>query len=274
MKRTKAPNTTGMATLLCDFKPNRCDSAVYMNRKLDVTEFVKYIKDLKKEHEHVTFFHGLVFLLGKTLYSRPKMNYYVQDRHIFTHDDVSISFVAKEKFEDDSVELLTVVPIKENDTVLNVSEFVYNKVKKIRSANHGGLDNFVDKIGHLPNIIRVPLIGILKYMDRKGCLPKSLIADNLYYSSAIVSNLGTFKTGAIYHNLTNFGTASSLITFGEIVEEGNKYYMEIGATIDERIADGFYFVKALKLLEYMFKHPEVLMEPAAKHVDIPESEKK
>ena len=28
------------------------------------------------------------------------MNYYVQDRHIFTHDDVSISFVAKEKFED------------------------------------------------------------------------------------------------------------------------------------------------------------------------------
>ena len=49
--------------------------------------------------------------------------------------------------------------------------------------------------------------------------------------------------------------------------------MEIGATIDERIADGFYFVKALKLLEYMFKHPEVLMEPASKHVDIPESEK-
>ena len=60
---------------------------------------------------------------------------------------------------------------------------------------------------------------------------------------------------------------------GEIVEENGKYYMEIGATIDERIADGFYFVKALKLLEYMFKNPEVLMEPASKHVDIPESEK-
>ena len=272
MKRTKAPHT-GMAILNADFKPNRCDSAVYMNRKLDVTEFVKYMKKLKKEHEHVTFFHGLVFLLGKTLYSRPKMNYYVQDRKMFMHDDVSIAFVAKEKFEDDSVELLTVVKIAEDATVLDISDYVYEKVKKIRSANHGGLDNFVDKVGNLPNIIRVPLIELLKFMDRKGCLPKSLVEDNLYYSSAIVSNLGTFKTGAIYHNLTNFGTASSLITFGEIVEENGKYMMEIGATIDERIADGFYFVKALKLLEYMFKNPEVLMEPAAKHVDIPESEK-
>jgi len=272
MKRTKAPHT-GMAILSADFKPNRCDAAVYMNRKLDVTEFYKYMRNIKKEHPNTTLFHGLVFLLGKTLYSRPKMNYYMQDRKMFMHDDVSIAFVAKEKFEDDSVELLTVVPIKEDDTVLNVSEFVYNKVKKIRSAKHGGLDNFVDKVGMLPNFIRVPLIETLKFMDRKGCLPKSLVEDNLYYSSAIVSNLGTFKTGAIYHNLTNFGTASSLITFGEIVEENGKYYMEIGATIDERIADGFYFVKALKLLEYMFKHPEVLMEPASKHVDIPESEK-
>ena len=273
MKRTKVPNVAGMAILNADFKPNRCDSAVYMNRKLDVTEFVKYMKNLKKEHEHVTFFHGLVFLLGKTIYSRPKMNYYVQDRKMFTHDDVSIAFVAKEKFEDDSVELLTVVKIQEDATVLDISNYVYEQVKKIRNAKRGGLDNFVDKIGRLPNIIRVPLIETLKFMDRKGCLPKSLVEDNLYYSSAIVSNLGTFKTGAIYHNLTNFGTASSVITFGEIVEEDKKYYMEIGATIDERIADGFYFVKSLKLLEYMFKNPEVLMEPVSKHVDIPESEK-
>ena len=271
MKRTKAPHT-GMAILNCDFKPNRCDAAVYMNRKLDVTEFVKYTKKLKKEYPNTTFFHGLVFLLGKTLYSRPKMNYYVQDRKIFTHDDVVIAFVAKEKFEDDSVELQTRVTINPNDTVLDVSEFLYKKVKSIRESKQDDIDDVVDKLGFLPNIIRVPAMGIFKWMDKKGILPKSL-RDNLYYSSAIVSNLGTFKTGAIYHNLTNFGTASSLITFGEIVEEGNKYYMEIGATIDERIADGFYFVKALKLLEYMFKNPEVMMEPAAKHVDIPESEK-
>ena len=49
--------------------------------------------------------------------------------------------------------------------------------------------------------------------------------------------------------------------------------MNFGATIDERIADGFYFCKALKLIEYIFAHPELLLEPAGKKVSIPDSEK-
>ena len=98
--------------------------------------------------------------------------------------------------------------------------------------------------------------------------------DNLYYSSAILSNIGSFKVGAIYHNLTNFGTASSLITFGEIKEIDGKWYMEMGATIDERIADGFYFCKALKLIEYIFANPELMLKPAGEKVKYPESRKK
>ena len=116
-------------------------------------------------------------------------------------------------------------------------------------------------------------VNTLKWLDKHGWLPKSITDDNLYYSSAILSNIGTFKVGAIYHNLTNFGTASSLITFGEIVEENGRWYMEMGATIDERIADGFYFCKALKLIEYIFDTPELMLEEAGKKVSIPEDRK-
>ena len=44
--------------------------------------------------------------------------------------------------------------------------------------------------------------------------------------------------------------------------------MNFGATLDERIADGFYFCKALKLIEYMCANPELLMEKASKKVSI------
>ena len=91
---------SAMARLLYDFVPNRVDATVYMNHKIDVTEFVKFMKKIKKENEHITYFHGLVTMLGKTIYSRPKMNYFVQDRKLYEHTDVSITFVAKEKFED------------------------------------------------------------------------------------------------------------------------------------------------------------------------------
>ena len=265
----------GFQYVLFDFKPGRCDSAVYMNVDIDVTEFVKFMKKLKKDNPGLTFYHGLVNVMAKTLYSRPFMNRFVADRKMYMHKDVSLASTIKEEFEDGSVECLMVIPVKEDDTLLDISKITKEKVDKIRHKQKSDIDGTADLIGKIPQFIRVPLIGILKYLDRKGWLPKSLMDDNIYYSSAILSNLGTFKTNGIYHNLTNFGTASSLITFGEIRkdENSNKYYMNFGATIDERIADGFYFCKALKLIEYIFAHPELLLEPAGKKVSIPDSEK-
>lgn len=266
----KEKNINGVNNLLIDFKPNRCDSSVYMNFKVDVTKFVKFMDDLKKKNPDLTYFHGMSFILGQVLYSRPYMNRFIQNRTMYMHDDVSISFVAKAEFKDESMEYLTVLKFDENDNLLDVSRKLKEKVNKIREkkSSHDGANDIVGKIGMLPKIFRVPIVGFFKWMDKHGILPKSVIEDNIYYSSAIVSNLGTFKVGAIYHNLTNFGTSSSLITFGEITKEGNKYYLEVGATIDERIADGFYFCKALKLMEYIYQNPELMLNKVSEKVSI------
>lgn len=268
---TKVRNQHGMGNILIDFKPRRCDSIVYMNDKIDMTNFVKYIDKLKKEEPGVTYFHGIMMVMAKTLYSRPKMNYFVQNRTLYEHDDVSIGFVAKEEFKDDSVELLTVLKVKETDTIKDISAYLKKRTEEIRSKKSDqSIDGAADTLGKLPLLIRVPVVGFLKWLDKHGWLPRSLMDDNMYYCSTMVSNIGTFKVGAILHNLTNFGTCSSLITFGEIrKEENGKYYMEMGATIDERIADGFYFCKAVKLIEYLFDNPELLMEPAGEKVSIP-----
>jgi hypothetical protein len=37
--------------------------------------------------------------------------------------------------------------------------------------------------------------------------------------------------------------------------------VEIGATLDERIADGFYFVRSLKLVKHIFANPALLDLP-------------
>ena len=41
----------------------------------------------------------------------------------------------------------------------------------------------------------------------------------------------------------------------------------IGLTLDERIADGFYFARSLKLLKYYLAHPEILERPVKEEVD-------
>ena len=43
---------------------------------------------------------------------------------------------------------------------------------------------------------------------------------------------------------------------------------EFGANIDERIADGFYFAKSLKLFEHILLNPELLEESASTKINI------
>lgn len=272
----KVKDIHGVQNILIDFKPNRCDSAVYMNRKIDMTNFVKFMKAKKKEIEGLTYYHGIVDVMAKTIYSRPYMNRFIAGRTMYMHKDVSLAQTIKVEFEDNSVEMLMVLGIDPEDTLEDISRKTKEKVDTIRQKklqSKGNANGAADTLGKLPKILRVPIVGFMKFLDSHGMLPKSITDDNLYYSSAILSNIGTFKVGAIYHNLTNFGTASSLITFGEIVEENGRWYMEMGATIDERIADGFYFCKALKLIEYIFDTPELMLEPAGKKVSIPEDRK-
>ena len=273
-KGHKVKDVTGMQNIMFDLKPNRCEAEVYMSADIDVTNFVKYIKKMKETNKDVTFFHGFVCIIGKTFYQFHKLNRFVQNRTLFEHDNVEVAFVAKAEFNDSSEEYMTCLRIEENDTLLDVSKKLNENIAKIRdkksNANTDGANNVVDKIGHIWRPLRSFLVGILKWMDRVFGLPGSIADSNIYYSSVIVSNLGTFKVPGIYHNLANLGTSSGLVTFGDIREENGKYLMNFGATLDERIADGFYFCKALKGIEYLFAHPELMMEPASKKFEMPD----
>ena len=265
----RVKDINGFQYVLFDFKPGRCDSAVYMNVDIDMTNFVKYMRDLKKEHKDLTFFHGLVQLMGKTVYSRPYLNRFIANSTMYEHNKVQLASTIKEEFSDGSVEALMVIDVEPDDTLLDISKKTHEKVDRIRHKQSSDIDGTADMVGKLPLYLRKIVTGFLKWLDKHGWLPKSLMDDNIYYSSAILSNLGTFKTNGIYHNLTNFGTSSMLITFGEIKEVSKgKWMMNFGATLDERIADGFYFCKALKLIEYMCANPELLMEKASKKVSI------
>lgn len=267
-KRVKDLN--GLGQILLDIKPKRCDSDVYINQKIDVTNLCDYMTKAKKKNSDLTYFHAFVTALGKTFYNRKKLNYYVRNRHLYEHKDIVISFVAKIFFDDKSEEVMLLVPIDENDNIFTISDKIKSKVEKLRNKNKDfdkkGANNAIIILGKLPNILRIPIVGILKLFDKWGILPSSLMEDNLYYSSVIVSNLGSIKCGAIYHNITDFGTCSGIITIGEIKEEeviidGKKVirkFCEFGVNLDERIADGYYFVKSLKLLEYILNNPKLL----------------
>lgn len=272
-------NLDGMHVLMPYLKPKRCDSDVFINQKLDVTELIKYIEKKKKENpdEKITYFHVFVAAIGKVVYNRPLLNRFVVNKRYYDRNNVSISFVAKGEFTDESKEFMSTINIDKEDTFNTVRKKVLNKVNKARKQDNNSTDKAVDLVGKLPKFIRDIAMSIFIWMDKHDLLPKSLCEDNIYYSTVLVSNLGSIDCGAIYHNLTDFGTNSIVITIGDIhkeqiINKDGKQELrdmcEFGINLDERIADGFYFIKSVKILEEIFKHPELLEEPANKKIII------
>jgi len=197
---------------------------------------------------------------------------------MFIHTDVVISFVAKVAFSDNSKELMIQVAIDPNETLDSLSAKIKGMVDSVRVSHEKekGVNSAIETLGKLPNVIRIPVVGLLKYMDKKGLLPMSLQEDDIYFSSAIVTNIGSLKSDAIYHNNTNFGTASSITSIGEVrdtikVIDGETKIIKscnFGINFDERIADGFYLIKSFKLFEYILNNPELLESEASSKIEM------
>lgn len=268
----------GMSQLMIDLKPRRCDADVFINTPIDVTNLVDYVGKRKNKGDKITYFHAFLLALAKTIYNRPKLNRYVKNRHMYEHTNVSISFVAKVEFEDDSEEVMLIIDVQPDDNIDTISKKIYDQISILRNKKFEkkGANGVLDTLGAMPNIIRVPLVGTLKWMDEKGILPKSLQEDDIYFSSAIVTDIGSLKSDSIYHNNTNFGTASSITSIGEIrdsikIVDGKeiKYKAaKFGINFDERVADGFYMIKAFKILEYIIENPKLLEDRADSKIEI------
>ncbi len=255
-KRVK--DIDAMHVLMPYIKPNRCDSDVFINQKLDVTELVKYYEEMKLKDNDLTYFHLFITLIAKTIYNRPLLNRFIVNKKYYDRNDVLIAFTAKVNYEDTSKEILKVIKIDPEDNLFSIKEKTLKAVSDVRNAKEEGTNSIMNIIGKLPSFLMSLVVKVVKFMDRHDLLPKSLINDNLYYSTCIVSNLGSIKSSAIYHNLTDFGTSSILATFGEIREENGRKYAEAGINIDERIADGVYFVKSVKLMQDILNNPKCL----------------
>ena len=277
-KNVERVKMAGTEQLLIDLKPRRCDADVFINTGIDVTNLVDYIDKKKKDGYKYTYFHAFVLALAKTIYNRPKLNRFEKNRHMYTHKDVVIAFVAKAEFTDTSKELMLQIEVSPDETLDSLANKIRDKVYALRNKKDKskGANSAVDTLAKLPNPIRIPVVGLIKFLDKKLLLPKSLQDDDIYFSSAIVTDIGSLKSDSIYHNNTNFGTCSSITAIGEIrdtikVIDGKEKTIKscnFGINFDERIADGFYFIKSFKLLEYILNNPKCLEERADTKINI------
>ena len=264
----------GLQTVMAHLMPNRTDCEVFMNDKFDVTELMRYLEEKNASHPDykTTVFHALIMSVARMIRERPKMNRFIQGRRMYERDEISLSFVCKRRFADNGEESLMVFVPKEEDTLETLSRKIVGDVRETRRSevSTGGIDALLDAFAKIPRPLLMFIIRVIRWLDFWGVNPKALTDGDPNYTTVLLSNLGSIRAPAVYHHLNNYGTNSIMITVGTLHKEelvmpdGHKEIRDvvnIGATVDERIADGFYFARSIKLVKHVFAHPELLDLP-------------
>ena len=267
----KAP---GLQTVMGYLLPKRTDCEVYLHEALDATALLQYLAKRNAEHPEykTTVFHAAVTGMARMVKERPLMNRFIQGYRMYERDEISISFVVKRRFAEGAEESLMVLKPTDEDTLDTISQRIVGNVKETRKSEHatGGIDELLDKFAALPRFVLILAIRIIRWLDFWGINPKALTEGDPNYTTILASNLGSIQCPAVYHHLNNYGTNSVMITIGALYKgevllpDGTKEVrdlLDIGATLDERIADGFYFARSLKLMKHIFAHPELLEKP-------------
>ena len=98
-----------------------------------------------------------------------------------------------------------------------------------------------------------------------------MIGSDPNHAAIFLTNLGSIGLPGGYHHLVNWGTNSCFIVVGkkymkmEYKADGTEDLHEvipIGITLDERIADGYYYSGTIALVKELLEHPELLELPA------------
>ena len=258
--------------------PNRCDNEAYVSLRIDLTAMNEYLarKNETEKDFPYTMFHLIVAALLKTITLRPKMNRFIVNSNFYQRNEVSAAFVVKKQFSDTGAEALAVLHGKDDFTVADVHEYIRSQVQECRSEEVDPTTGVMDYLNKIPRFISKAAIRILMWLDKHGWVPKDIIATDPYYNSVVISNLGSIKLKCGYHHLTNWGTCSMFCIIGEkkktafFDEDGTitmRENLDLGLTIDERLADGYYYSKSVRLLKYLLEHPEELEKPIKEEVD-------
>lgn len=260
--------------------PNRADNEAFISEAIDLENIDRYLAEknaaLPDGEEPYKLFYLLLAALVKTITLRPKMNRFIKGGRVYQRDKLSLVFVVKKQFQDDAHEALAFIEFDETTTIDDVRRKLAAEIHACRSDKIDNSTAGMEMLGRLPRSVLRLVMWVLHRLDYYGRVPYSLVKADPNYATCFITNLGSIGLKAGYHHLSNWGTNSIFIVIGEKSlqphweADGSMSMREVlplGLTLDERIADGYYYSRTVKLLKYLLHNPQLLETPANEEVD-------
>lgn len=263
-----------MNRIMPTLMPNRADNEAYINIDIDVRPLSAYLAKLNegRTEDKYTFFHLISAAIGKAFVLRPRMNRFVVGSKLYQRRDVTVAFTVKKRFDDKASEALAFFRYDPKETLESFHKKIMAEIHKTKSYEEKDTSTgAMDIVSKLPQWLISIIVKFVLWLDKHGWAPDFLIGSDPNHAAIFLTNLGSIGLPGGYHHLVNWGTNSCFIVIGKKFmkmgydKDGKEDLHEvipIGITLDERIADGYYYSGTVALVQELLEHPELLEMPA------------
>jgi len=250
---------------------SRVDSQVLFEIKVPIDKIETFIRAHKEDIPDLSIMHVVMASLVRLMSQRPNLNRFVMWHKIFARNHVNFSIAIKRSMLDTAEESIIKPYFLPTDTL---KEIVQKTSAELKNIVKDGQDNSTDSLskmfGYLPDFLLRSLVYSLTLLDKIGLMPKIFNHASPFHTSFFLTNLGSIGVESIYHHLYEFGTCSMFVAMGRktkenVVEKTGEIKAQksilLKFVLDERICDGFYYARSMRMLEKILSEPAELMQP-------------
>jgi hypothetical protein len=259
-------------SLLCHVMTKRSDAQVYFTDYVDCAPIDEYIKKVETENGvRLSYLDVVNAALIRVYAKMPALNRFVMNGRIFANNDIKIAMAMKKSMRDDGGSTTVKVSFTGHENILEVQEMFQKELWKNKEADSSNsTDKLMETLMSLPTPLLRIIVAILKWLDTISALPQSLLDALPFHSSIFVTYLKSIGIRGIYHHIYDFGTIGMFMCIGKeqympvvdkkTLEVKGAKMLELKVVCDERICDGLYHARAMRLIRKILEHPEELSE--------------
>lgn len=253
--------------------PMRCDAQVMMDFRVPYDHLARYIVEQGNNGHKISFMDIIFCAFARTISEIPQLNRFIANKRIYARKELTVSFaLLQDTGDDDKVMENTVkVYLKPDDTLFEVADRVSSLIEKNRPVEEENSTMKMAKLLLNPVLANL-VVGLARFIDRRGLLPRYLIDASPFHTSLFVTNTASIGLPNVKHHIYNFGTTSMFWSIGVpertiTVENGRNVrhrFLPVGVVVDERIAEGAVFSKMLTSMMRYMNDPSLLENPPEK----------
>ena len=264
----KLKNVDPMYYIASFVMDKRYDAMNMITINIPVDNINNYIKSKRKEGINISHIAVILAAYVRIVGEFPELNRFIVNKKPYARKELSVSMVVLKAGANGHGTMSKMYFDKKN-TVLEVNDIINSYVNENRNEpDNNGTEKLMKFLLSVPGLMPIG-VKVIKFMDRHGLLPKSVIDMSPFHASLLISNLASIRTNHIYHHVYEFGTTSVGITIGNSREipkrKGDEIVFEkcmpLGVVMDERIASGTYFATAFRRFSKYLKNPELMETP-------------